>query len=215
MDRLPLGGSKAPSVVVDNVEAAMSATNHLIGLGHRNIAIVTGRLNLSIGAERLTGFRAAMREAGLPIRDGFIQEGDFHPESGHSCTLALMRMPDRPTAIFSCNNSMTLGLMHALADLDVHCPDQVSVVAFDDLPWTQYFHPQLTVVAQPVHELGAQAMRVLLAAMEPNSAEAREIKSSQIVLKAELRVRQSTAPPRANLPESFSRPAHRLGSGAG
>jgi len=109
--------------------------------------------------------------------------------------MRLMALPDPPTAIFACNNSMTLGLMRALAEAQVPCPERVSVLAFDDFPWAAHFRPQMTAVAQPVFELGRQAMRMLLAAMEPGSPEAADFREPLLTLKAELRVRQSTAPP--------------------
>ena len=195
MDRLPFAGFSGRAVIVDNSGAAYAATNHLIGLGHSRIGIIAGLLDLSVGAERLAGFRKAMQEAGLSIRESYVQVGDFHPESGYQCGKRLMALPEPPTAIFACNNSMTLGLMRALTECGVPCPGQVSVLAFDDFPWAAHFRPQMTAVAQPVLELGRQAMRMLLAAMDPDSQEAAEIKDPQLILRAELRVRQSTAPP--------------------
>ena len=197
IDRLPPTGFPGRAVIVDNAGASHAATNHLIGLGHVNIAIIAGRLDLSVGFERLAGFRKAMQEARIPIRESYLQEGDFHPESGYQCGMKLMALPEPPTAIFACNNSMTLGLMRALAECQAPCPERVSVLAFDDFPWAAHFRPQMTAVAQPVFELGRQAMRTLLAAMEPESQEAMEIKDPLLILKAELRVRQSTAPPPA------------------
>ena len=195
MDRLPFAGFSGKAVIVDNAGAAYTATNHLIGLGHSRIAIIAGLLDMSVGAERLAGFKKAMQEANLSIRDSYLQLGDFHPESGYQCGMRLMALPETPTAIFACNNSMTLGLMRALAECHAPCPERVSVLAFDDFPWAAHFRPQMTAIAQPVFELGKQSMRMLLAAMEPESQEAAEIGDSVMTLKAELRVRQSTAPP--------------------
>lgn len=194
VDRLPDAGFSGRAVIVDNLGAAYDATNHLIKLGHTKIAIITGPMDLSVGLERANGYRKAMQEAQLPIRASYFCEGDLHSESGYRCGSALMRLPEPPTAIFSCNNSMTLGLMRALAEHGVRCPEQVSIVTFDDFPWATYFQPQMTAVAQPAHEIGRQAMRMLLAVLEPASGEAREISESVMVLKAELRLRQSTAP---------------------
>jgi LacI family transcriptional regulator len=198
MDRLPFAGFSGRAVIVDNAGAAFAATNHLIGLGHSKVAIIAGLLDLSVGAERLAGFRKAMQEARISIQDSYVQVGDFHPESGYQCGMRLMALPEPPTAIFACNNSMTLGLMRALAECKASCPEQVSVLAFDDFPWAAHFRPQMTAVAQPVFELGRQAMRMLLAVMEPESKEATEIKDPQLILRAELHVRQSTAPPHAH-----------------
>jgi LacI family transcriptional regulator len=194
VDRLP-AEFDGRAVIVDNDGAAYEATNHLIGLGHEKIAVIAGRMNVTTGSHRADGFRRAMRETNLPVLDGYFQQGNFELESGYRCGLELMRMPDPPTAILACNNGMTLGLMRALTESGVPCPDRVSVVGFDDFPWMGYFRPQMTVVAQPTYEIGRQAMRMLLAVIEPDSTEASELTRSVVVLKAELRVRESTARP--------------------
>lgn len=195
MDRLPAAQIAAPSAIVDNRGAARLATQHLIDLGHERIAIIAGRLDLSVGAGRLAGFKQALRSARLPLPPEFLQLGDFQPESGYLAGKQLMALAQPPTAIFACNNSMTLGLMRALAERRIDCPERVSVLAFDDFPWAAHFRPELTTVAQPVLELGRQAMRLLLAAIDPASPEAAELKGNQIVLPAELRIRKSTAAP--------------------
>ncbi len=195
MDRLPAAGFTGRSVIVDNRAAARAATKHLIALGHKKIAIIAGRLDLSVGADRLAGFKQALRTARLPLRNEYVQLGDFHADSGYTCGLRLTALADPPTAIFACNNSTTLGLMRALAERAIPCPAAISVLAFDDFPWAAHFRPELTTVAQPVAELGRQAMRLLLAAIDPASPEARELKTHQLVLFAELRIRKSTAPP--------------------
>ena len=195
VDRLPAAaGFSGRAVIVDNFSAAYEGTNLLIKLGHSKIAIIAGRLDLSVGLERANGFRKAMQEARLLVRESYFQEGDFRPDSGYRCGRALMQLSEPPTAIFSCNNSMTLGLMRALAEGRMGCPEQVSIVTFDDFPWTAYFQPQMTAIAQPAYEIGRQSMRMLLAVLEPDSAEAHEIIEPVMILKAELRLRHSTAP---------------------
>ncbi|MFA5262894.1 MAG: LacI family DNA-binding transcriptional regulator [Opitutaceae bacterium] len=197
IDRLPtLGNYPGRAVLVDNLGAAFTATQHLISLGHSKIAVIAGRTDLSVGLERANGYRKAMQEANLPVPDSYFCAGDFLADSGHRCGLRLLQLPEPPTAIFSCNNSMTLGLMRALSESGVRCPDQMSVVTFDDFPWASYFQPQMTAVAQPTREIGRQALRMLFSILKPDSAEAREIKEPMIILQAELRVRKSTAPHR-------------------
>lgn len=197
VDRLPAHASfPCHSVVVDNLLAAHTATNHLVGLGHSKIAVIAGRIDLSVGLQRANGYRKAMQEANLPVPESYFCVGDFLAEGGYRCGLDLLRLPEPPTAVFSCNNSMTLGLMRALAESGVSCPDQMSVVAFDDFLWASYFRPEMTAMAQPTREIGRQALRMLLSILEPNSAEAREITEPMIILQAELRIRKSTAPPR-------------------
>jgi LacI family transcriptional regulator len=196
VDRLPVNGFNGRAVIVDNVGAAYEGTRHLIGLGHANIALIAGRRDLSVGIERIEGFRRAMQEAHLPIRDHYLRQGDFSWESGYRCGMELLRLSEPPTAIFSCNNKMTLGVMRAITECGVQCPDYVSVLAFDDFPWTSHFQPRLTAVAQPSHEMGKRAVDMLLGAAETENQQMGEHVDTVVVLKAELRERQSTAPPR-------------------
>lgn len=194
IDRLPMGRFSGKAVVVDNVGAAYQATQHLIELGHSEIAIIAPRTDLSNGPDRIEGFRKAMQEAHLPVRDRYFQQGDYSLESGYRCGMELLNMPEPPTAIFSCNNKMTLGLMRALSEAGLECPDYVSVVSFDDFPWAANFRPQLTAVSQPSHEMGREALKMLLAAMDAgvDAADTDSVK----VLQASMHIRQSTGAPR-------------------
>jgi len=190
-------GFTGSAVVVDNLGAAHDATRHLIGLGHRRIAIITGQLNLSNGLDRLEGFRKALQQAGLPLHDESLQRGDFQLKSGYCCGLKLLQLATPPTAIFSCNNQMTLGLMRALSELGVRCPARVSIVGFDDFEWAANFSPRLTTVAQPSVEMGKQALLMLLRKIETFNQGGTEDEEKVVVLKAEVRVRDSTAAPYA------------------
>lgn len=192
IDRVPSGCTER-AVTTDNTRAAYEATKHLISLGHKRIAIIAGTLPLSTGSDRVEGFRKAMQEAHLPVREEYFQRGDFSLESGHLCGLKLMQLAAPPTAIFSCNNKMTLGLMNSLAQLGIGCPDQVSVVSFDDFEWAANFTPRLTTVAQPTYEIGKNAMQMLLRIIR---AEKEHLvnKEDILVLPAELRIRDSTSP---------------------
>lgn len=197
IDRIPLGFT-GDAVLTDNFSAAYDGTRHLIELGHRQIAIITGQLTFSNGLDRLEGFRKALQEEHLALPDEYLQRGDFQLESGYRCGLELMRLPMPPTAIFSCNNRMTLGLMRALSEVHVHCPEAVSVLGFDDFEWSAYFTPRLTTIAQPAYEMGRQAMEILLRKLRApaeNNGIADEIPETAVRLKAELRVRDSTAVP--------------------
>jgi LacI family transcriptional regulator len=187
-------GLKYGAVVVDNSQGAYGATRYLIDLGHRKIAIITGRLDRSVGLDRMEGYRKAMQEAGLLIPEDYIRYGDFHVESGHKWGLALMRMAERPTAIFVCNNAMTLGLLRALADLGINCPGQVSIVGFDDVDWATSFTPRLTCVAQPTYEIGKLATEMLLQQILSSSNGDAVSEQPKIVLQAELRIRESARP---------------------
>jgi LacI family transcriptional regulator, galactose operon repressor len=197
VDRIP-PQFRGLAVVTDNFSAAYYATRHLIELGHRDIAIITGRLDLSNGRDRLEGFRKAMGEARLVIRDELIQNGDFQLESGYQRGLQIFRSSDPPTAVFCCNNLMTLGLMRALAERHIACPEQVSILGFDDFDWAASFRPKLTTVSQPCLEMGKKAVDLLVRRIEFPEEGRDEL---LICLPAELRVRESTAPlPSCNAP---------------
>ncbi len=195
-DRVP-AGFRGSAVITDNLEAARTAAGHLISLGHEKIAIITGRLNLSNGSERLEGFRQALQEQGVPLRQEYLRFGDFGLESGYRCALELMTLPAPPTAVFSCNNQMTLGLMRALGQLGIPCPERVSVLGFDDFDWAASFSPRLTTVAQPSYEMGKEAMAMLMQKIQVCLNEKAPAEDRVLVLKNELRVRESTTKPAA------------------
>jgi LacI family transcriptional regulator len=193
-DRVPPGYSGA-GVVTDNVRASRDAARHLISLGHTRIAIIAGRLDVSNGAERLEGFRQELQRAALPLPDEYLKRGDFKLESGYEKGLELMRHPSPPTAVFSCNNKMTLGLMRALGELRISCPERVSVLGFDDFDWTSSFIPHLTAVSQPTYEMGRRATEILLHKIVHDKDGTGGVEEHLVVLPNELRIRDSTAPP--------------------
>jgi LacI family transcriptional regulator len=193
-DRVPPGYSGA-GVVTDNAGASRDAARHLINLGHTRIAIIAGRLDMSNGAERLEGFRQELQEAVLPLPEEYLKRGDFKLESGYENGLELMRLTSPPTAIFSCNNKMTLGLMRALGELRIPCPERVSVLGFDDFDWTSSFIPHLTTISQPTYEMGRRATEILLRKIAHDKDGAGAVEDHLVVLPNELRIRDSTAPP--------------------
>jgi LacI family transcriptional regulator len=212
VDRIP-PRFKGLAVVTNNFEAAYEGTRHLIQLGHRRLAIITGRLVLSNGLDRLEGFRKAIQEARLPLRDEYIQRGDFQLQSGYRRGLELIRLTEPPTAIFCCNNKMTLGLMRALTECGVSCPEQMSVLGFDDFDWAASFRPKLTTIAQPTFEMGRIAMELLLRKIE--SPESREAEEMPVSLQARLQIRESTAPPAPTATSQSESPALAVRGGHG
>jgi len=193
-DRVPADFSGA-AVVTDNLDASREAARHLIDLGHRRIAIIAGRLNLSNGLQRLEGFRRALQEAGIPLPEAYVRVGDFRLEASYQCGLELMRLPEPPTAVFCCNNKMTLGLMRALGELRIPCPERVSVLGFDDFDWAVNFSPRLTTVAQPTYQMGKIAVELLLSRLRAKNVSTGKSENTIVTLKSELRARDSTAPP--------------------
>ena len=189
-DRIP-PGFQGDTAATDNFQGAYEATRHLVELGHERIAILAGRTNLSTHSSRLEGFRRAMADARIPMRDEFCWLGGMQPQAGYDVGRRLFGLRRRPSAVFCTNNKLLLGLVRAMGEAGVRCPEDISVVGFDDFTWTENFHPRLTTVAQPARELGRRAMRLLIERVENNVD---EVPSRQIVLEQELKVRDSTGP---------------------
>jgi len=183
------------AVGTDNVDAAYQAARHLIEQGHRDVAFIAGPPGVSPHARRLEGFRKAMQEAHLPVRDEYLRFGDLKIEAGYQLGLELLRLAEAPTAIISSNNKMQLGLLRAIRELGVACPKQVSIVCFDDHIWSEFFNPPLTTVAQPSYEIGKLALEMLLRRMEETAQQDVHANGELILLKACLKIRESTAPP--------------------
>lgn len=188
LDRAPRG-TKLDSVTVDNVKGAQDCVRHLIRLGHRDIAIVTGSLALEIGRHRLRGYEAALKEAGVQLRQSMVFEGDFREESGYRCAKEIFVRQHRPTALFVSNGVMTLGVLQALDELGVSCPRDLSLATFDDLPFARAFHPRLTCVAQPAYDLGFKGATLLIDRIEGRLSKT----PIRIELGSELKIRESTS----------------------
>jgi len=186
LDRTPQG-LELDSVTVDNAGGARACVAHLIERGHRRIGVLTGALNLETGRERLRGYKEALHEAGIPIDPALIRCCDFRLEPGYREGKALLDQPWRPTAVFGCNGVMTLGLLQALGDLNLRCPDDVAVATFDDLPILGSIRPRLTAVAQPSYEIGFQGAEMLIRRIQG------EKERRQVVLPTQLIVRESSA----------------------
>jgi DNA-binding LacI/PurR family transcriptional regulator len=179
------------SVLVDNAGAALDATEHLLRLGHRRIAIITEPLNLLNAVDRLRGYKRALRAHRVPADPELIRPGDNKEDSGYWGALELFKLIPRPTALLVCNNRMTLGALMALRDLHLACPQEVSLIGFDDFDSAALVEPPLTMVRQPAADLGAAAAKVLLKRIrDPNLG-----RNEHALLPTQLVVRQSTAAP--------------------
>jgi LacI family transcriptional regulator len=187
LDRVP-PGIELDSVTVDNLKGAQDCVRHLIRLGHRDIAIITGSLALDIGRERLKGYEAALKEARLKFRRSLIFEGDFREDSGYRLGKEILLRQQRPTALFVCNGVMTLGVLQAMDETGVRCPADVALATFDDLPFGHAFHPRLTCVAQPAYDLGFKGAALLIDRIEGKLSG----KSVEVRLTSELKIREST-----------------------
>lgn len=164
---------EAPGLVAldfDNFEGARLATHHLLSLGHRRIAFISGDLKHPDGKERLRGYRSALEAAGLPYEPALVMPGDFTEASGLMAVERLIDSREPYTAIFAANDQMACGAALGLHRRRLRVPDDVSLVGFDDLATSVYAIPPLTTVHHPVHELGqlaAQGMLQLLAGERP------------------------------------------------
>lgn len=196
LDRQPQGWD-GDLVLVANETGAYSATRHLLRMGHRQLSVITGPLHLGNAVERLRGFKRALAEAKIPIEPDYIQEAGFERNSGYQAAKRLLRMLPRPTAIFACNDLMALGVLLAAKELGLHCPDDLSVVGFDNLEFSELTAPALTTVNQPGYQLGTTAARVLLGRIA-GTPQPRQ----NIVLATELKIRNSAAPPSTPHPRS-------------
>lgn len=149
------------TVLVDNVEGSYNAVQHLINQGHRKIAIICGPLNTTPGYERFQGYRSAMEDNKLEIKDEWIGYGDFMEKSGYNLTKQFYELPNKPTAIFSSNNLMSIGSVKALNDLNWKIGKEVSFIGFDDIEIATFMKPTLTMVSRPMRNIGEIAIQLL------------------------------------------------------
>ncbi len=156
-------GVTAPAVLSENEEGAYQATRYLIEQGHRRIGIVLGLPHVSTTTERLAGYRRALDEAGITEDQSLIVYGLSQVNGARRASVKLLKASNRPTAVFATNNLMTIGLMMAIRDLELHCPQDVSVIGFDDFDWSAAFEPPLTTVAQDPYLIGKEAVEILFA----------------------------------------------------
>ena len=156
-------GLAADAVMVENSSGAERAVAHLLGLGHRRIGIVSDTAEISSSAERIAGYRRALRRGGGEVSDDLVAIGGSTQADARAAALQLLDHPDRPTAVFTANNFMTHGVLQAATELELSIPQELALVGFDDLDWTTLVKPPLTVVSQPVSELGRVAAERLLA----------------------------------------------------
>jgi LacI family transcriptional regulator len=158
--RIP--GGDVSLVGSDHVETALLATRHLLGLGHRRIATVTGSNDRQVTAMRLKGYKRALGEAGVPYEEDLVESGDWEAESAHGATLRLLRRAPDITAFYAQNDVMAFGVLSALHGFGIRVPEACAVVGCDDMPLAAHAIPPLTTVHVPFFETGETAVRVLL-----------------------------------------------------
>jgi LacI family transcriptional regulator len=175
LDRV-VTGVDADSVLVRNTAGARAAVAHLAGLGHRRIGVVSDSPEITSSAERIQGYRQALRAAGIDPDPGLVSIGGPTRADGEAAALRLLDRPDRPTAVFTANNFMTVGALRAVRSLGLRIPEDVALVGFDDLEWTTLVQPPVTVVRQPVADLGRTAGERLLRRLQGDAGPPRRIR---------------------------------------
>ena len=187
-DELP--DPRINSVITDNLQAAERAVQHLFDLGHRKIGHISGPSRNTFPNERLVGFRKAMFEHRLDVREDWIFPGDYTMETGRAAARHLTGLKDMPTAVFAANDEMAIGLISALRQTGIECPRDISVMGFDDITVSQNYAPPLTTMRQPREQIGRIAAETLINILEGNMASPDPVR---VTLQSELIVRGSTA----------------------
>jgi LacI family transcriptional regulator len=162
IDRV-IPGVAVDAVLSENYAGAYKAVKHLIVRGHERIGLVLGMMHLSSTQERMRGYEAALADSGHAVDPSLLAYGESCVEGGIAACKSLLKLPDRPTAVFALNNLMTVGVASVLLrHPTLRCPEDVSLVGFDDSPWAELTDPPITTVAQDPYAIGAAACRLVL-----------------------------------------------------
>ncbi len=176
-------------MLINNEEAGYIATKYLIDLGHRRIACITGSSELNPSMRRVEGYRRALSESKISVPEEYIVQGDFQFQSGEMMMTKLMKLPQRPTAVFVLNDMMAIGAVSAARRLGVDVPDDVSIMGFDDIALSSLLHPSLSTMAQPTEEMACLAVELLIQKIAHQDV---DHENKKHVLNAVLIVRDST-----------------------
>ena len=159
-------GWEVDTVRGDSLAGARALVDHLIRLGQRRIAVISGPPGTSTAQDRVAGYCLALAGAGLPLDPALVKRGEFRSTSGERLTRQLLAGEPRPTAIFAANNAIAIGVLEALKQQGLRTPHDVALVSFDDLPDISRLFPFLTVIVQPAYDIGSHAAQLLLDRLE-------------------------------------------------
>lgn len=183
-DRMPRG-LQVDLVCSNHREGAREATAHLVAHGYKDIAIINGPDGVCAADDRLAGYRDALRDAAIALQPSLIVHSDFRQAGGRAAMQKLLELSKPPRAVFVANNLMALGALQAIHERGIRIPDEVAVVGFDDMPWAVSLRPPLTVVAQPVEEIGRAAAQLLLEKLNgPAHAARHVILSTRLIVRS-------------------------------
>lgn len=180
--------SDVDTVVLANASATIDLVNHLVDDGHRRIGAILGTSNSTTGRERLEGYTQALRVKGIPLLQQYIRKGVPNEINGHRFMMDLLNLPEPPTAVVVGNNVLTLGCLRAIREKRLDIPDDIALVAFDEMEWSSLFEPPITVISQPTHEMGHRAADLLFDRIRNSSRLVQEV-----VLQGTLFIRRSCA----------------------
>lgn len=180
---------ETPSVISNDVEASYEMTRYLISLGHTQVGFIKGHPDHNVSEQRLQGYQKALAENGIEFSDDFVAQGYFTFDSGESCARKLLALASPPTAIFASNDYMAAGVLKVASQKKLSVPHDLSVAGFDNAPISSYLWPALTTVKQPIKEMAAQALQLLIDVIHKRPAE-----KQLIQLTDELIVRDSSSP---------------------
>ena len=184
------GPSRLASVAADNLQGARLGVEHLLGLGHTRIGMITGRSDLLSAQQREQGYREALAAAGLRVDEALVRPGGFEPELAREAAHELLSLPEPPTAVFAANDLSALTTLEVAKELGLDVPRRLSVVGFDNIPESALTEPPLTTVEQPIRRMGQHAAAMLLALVSGE-----EVADLHRTLDTALVLRASTAPP--------------------
>lgn len=182
-------------VRIDNNGSAYSSTSHLCSLGHRRIAIISGPDKSTTGRDRIQGYLQALAEAGIERNDELIRSSEFRGTGGADAASALLALREPPTALVVANTAQVTNVLRRLSHSNVSIPGQLSVIVFDDSPWTELTTPPLTIIRQPIDMLARHSVTLALA----SSSRAEASEPARITVRTELVLRSSVAPSGAML----------------
>ena len=179
-------GLEGPFVGVDNERATYDAVCHLIERGHRRIGTLAGPTMLSVFCERMSGFRRALQEQKIPLREEWVVAGELSVEAGREATRQILLLPERPTALFLSAAALSLGALLMIRELGWRCPDDIALIGFGDHPWAAVSDPPLSVVRQPTRRLGQVAAEKLCGLLNGERSP-----QPRVILECELILRES------------------------
>ncbi len=173
-------------IIIDDVKGGIMATEYLIKLGHRRIAHITGPLKTRSALNRLKGYKLTLKEYEIEYKDELVGEGDFRIKGGYQVMKRFLKLTEPPTAIFAANDLLALGAMQTIQKKNFHIPEDFSVIGFNDIKLASFIYPPLTTIRQPMLEMGASSVKMLIKIIEEG-----EFNQRKLMLKPELIIRES------------------------